>query len=707
MQNLMVDALIRVRMTDGRTDAMSLPEVYASMVTDRVAAFPALRGHQRHAWHALLAQLGVLALHRAGRTAIPAQAGAWRALLRDLTPESPGDEPWHLVVDRTDQPAFMQCPAPGGLGAYRSACKTTPDDLDLLVTSKNHEQKVSVAVRSAPDDWLFALVDLQTMAGFMGGGHYPIARMNRGFSSRPCLGLAPADRGPGSHLVHDMRGMLVARAALLDRYSFEPDTGLALVWTMPWDGTTALDLSQLDPYFVEVCRRVRLLSGGAGIVALLAPTKCARIDAKALNGDVGDFWTPVTVKDRKALSVSEVGFTYDRLLMLLLAGRIYTLPPAMHVDPAASNRWRLVARGVAGGRGMTSGYHERTDIVLSAETVAALLGGEGRAELIRLADTQMDEVGEVRLALQFAVQIAVSGGEASEALGEKDRDRAEAYTRRLDAVTDRLFFEALDARFRARATDPRAAADRRRAFAQSLIDAAVRLLGEATATGVCPVLRRPRARLQAWRAFWGSLRRPESVFAGRQSDIVPSTDTTDGLVVGRDVTADPGCDVAGIADEIAGLDRRTVAALRHGPLATAATTTLVRSLVGRHASGATDTVDIAAAARLVQVIAILTPKGSTGQSAHRSTRTLGAALVAAGFSESSLSRAFVDPHTTQPALLLRACRQLAAVAPLFDLRLLARLLLVGDDACKREITREYVRAQFAALMPTKPDREPF
>ena len=66
MHNLLVDAMVRVRFTDGTLDTLSLPEVYASMVADRVVAFSALRCHQRHAWHAFLAQLGVIALHGGG-----------------------------------------------------------------------------------------------------------------------------------------------------------------------------------------------------------------------------------------------------------------------------------------------------------------------------------------------------------------------------------------------------------------------------------------------------------------------------------------------------------------------------------------------------------------------------------------------------------------------------------------------------------------
>ena len=144
MHNLIVDPLIGVRMLDGTPGAMSLPEVYAALVGDRVAAFPALRPHQQHAWHAFLAQLGAIALYRAGRETLPDTAPAWRTLLRTLTPTFDRDEPWRLIVEDPTQPAFMQCPVPGGVGTYRHI-RTTPDDLDLLVTAKNHDVKRGVA----------------------------------------------------------------------------------------------------------------------------------------------------------------------------------------------------------------------------------------------------------------------------------------------------------------------------------------------------------------------------------------------------------------------------------------------------------------------------------------------------------------------------------------------------------------------------------
>ena len=46
-----------------------------------------------------------------------------------------------------------------------------------------------------PDDWLMALVSLQTQEGVMGAGKYGVARMNSGYGSRGCSAVVrPARR---------------------------------------------------------------------------------------------------------------------------------------------------------------------------------------------------------------------------------------------------------------------------------------------------------------------------------------------------------------------------------------------------------------------------------------------------------------------------------------------------------------------------------
>ena len=199
MHNLLTDPLLRARLSDGTVEALSLPEVYEVLAADRVDSFPALRPHQRHAWHAFLAQLGALALYRAGRGTPPESAKEWGSLIRGLTTDFGDDDPWRLIVEDPAQPAFMQCSTPKGLGDHRRRV-IAPDDLDILVTAKNHDLKRTIAIEAMPEDWIFALIDLQTMAGFFGAGNYGIARMNGGYSTRPCLGLAPGRGGTGSAL---------------------------------------------------------------------------------------------------------------------------------------------------------------------------------------------------------------------------------------------------------------------------------------------------------------------------------------------------------------------------------------------------------------------------------------------------------------------------------------------------------------------------
>ena len=148
-------------MSGGATAHASLPEIYAALMRDEIDAFPALRPHQRHAWHAFLVQLGVMAVHRAGLSDPPEEAEEWPRLLRGLTSDFPDDEPWHLVVDDIAKPAFMQPPASSEdkRKEYKNRVET-PDELDMLVTGKNHDLKINVAANSRPGRLALRAADL-------------------------------------------------------------------------------------------------------------------------------------------------------------------------------------------------------------------------------------------------------------------------------------------------------------------------------------------------------------------------------------------------------------------------------------------------------------------------------------------------------------------------------------------------------------------
>ena len=245
-------------------------------------------------------------------------------------------------------------------------------------------------------------------------------------------------------------------------------------------------------------------------MAVTAGSRAPRIAAKIANGDVGDFWIPVNRESSKALSLSPATLRYDRLVKLICE-KDFKHPPAMKVDSSKQGRWRLVARGVAGGQGKTEGYHERSDVVFRPRTVRALFRKEQRDELARVAEEQMDEIREVNEALRFGVATAASGGKVADKLTRADRKHADPYSRRLHTIADASFFAALEERFLA--ADEAKAATCRASFARILIDAAERLLDDAIDTVPCTSIHRHRARARGVSAFWGRLRGARSVFS--------------------------------------------------------------------------------------------------------------------------------------------------------------------------------------------------
>ena len=289
--NLLAEASIRVVRRGGRTERHSLPATFALLLTNEVVSFPALRPHQRHAWHAFLAQLGTQALHKAGQIGDkfdpPGDATAWQELLFGLAPD---EDAWTLVT-QPDRPALLQPALPDGLASLKKSLQT-PDELDMLVTAKNHDLKQAVMVRAEPDDWVFALVSLQTMEGILGAGKYGISRMNGGYGNRPALGIVPPG-GPGAHLRRDIGRMLALRDDTVARSQCMQEGGIGLLWLVPWDGTTSLSLSALDPYYIEICRRVRLVAANDGrISALAGSSKVPRVLSPP-GGVTGDPWAPL------------------------------------------------------------------------------------------------------------------------------------------------------------------------------------------------------------------------------------------------------------------------------------------------------------------------------------------------------------------------------------------------------------------------------
>ncbi len=494
LHSLLDEPLLSVEDDQGRRSGVTLPGLLARLSRGEGVELTAIQAHQQHAWHAFTVQLAAIALTRARRTVEEvSEEAAWRALLVEAaTKDGGGPEAFSLVVGDLSKPAFMQPPVPGGsLAALKYEHAKPSSALDVLSTAKNHDVKMDRIAQPAIEHWILALVTLQTMQGFYGRGNYGIARMNSGYGSRPCVAYAP-DISASSRFVHDLRLVLAARDALLDR-GFARKGELGLVWCAPWDGSASLELADLDPFFIEVCRRVRLVAANGRIVAHRGSSEVARIDGSQLTGNTGDPWTPVARKSGKALTVPENGFTYERIQDLMFGD--WAPPAAGDPDRAAGRYW--VGQVLARGEGGTGGYHERwVPVPSKARSFLAKL--DARAALGKRAQEWVSFAKIARLnILKPALLNLLQGG--PEKL-KFDDDRGEPFLAHLNQAIDAVFLPMLFE------SAGQVAEDANLAFGKKLLELARAELDRATTAVPMSSARRYRAISYAYRSFWGAAR---------------------------------------------------------------------------------------------------------------------------------------------------------------------------------------------------------
>ena len=473
-------------------EILSLPGLLAAMARSEVASFPALRPHQRPAWHMFLVQMATLALSNAGETRLPEDEETWRAALRGLTRDFPDDEPWCLVVENRGMPAFLQTPDPGGIGWIAVA---TPDALDMLITARNHDVKREVAHDAAPQDWIFALVSLQTMEGFGGTGNYGVARMNGGSSSRVMIALAPAIGGgraidPSAWWRRDVQHLLAERDGI---------AGDALLWCLPWPEEQQLDLAGLDPLFIEVCRRVRLAEDGGGLRAERTTSKAARIAAKEARGMTQDPWAPVHLGEAKTLTLSDRDWTYGLLTELFYSGKWQMPPLAKEAGQEEESAAVLVAEAFARGNSRTDGFKSRV-VPVPAAVRKEMFG----TSAVGLSDEQIKAIEGVDKALRDGLALIAAEGDR-ERLGKAEYARTRPARAALHRVADALFFPTLWNKLAAGSADGRHEAHMR--FLRQLVRAARDEFACAAPGIPCARIMQPRAEVRGRAALEAALRR--------------------------------------------------------------------------------------------------------------------------------------------------------------------------------------------------------
>ncbi len=435
---LLTEPIFTLTVARGRAEQSSLPGVLARLSRGEEIEFLGLQAHQQHPWHAFLVQLAALALVGDGeRGPIPEDEAGWERRLLALSEEQV--EPWCLVVEDLTKPAFMQPPVPEGSLATLKNVHRVPATLDVLVTAKGHDVKTERMAHAAPQHWVFTLITLQTFEGYSGRKHYGIVRMNGGFASRPCVSVAP-DLSWSRRFQRDLPLLRRRYKTLVEDYGLQAEGGHKLLWLLPWDGSESISIDSCAPFFIEVCRRVRLIVEEGRLVARAGTSMVRRIYGASETGDVGDLWSPVRKKDQAVLTVSDSGFTYRMLPQILFGNGDFMRSPASEVGPQDRGELLFLARVLVRGQGKTGGYRERV-VPIPPRALSFMAKVDDRSKLAKMAEEHIKIVAEVqRRVLRPALCALLQGG--NDKLDLRD-EGARPWIDRHDALIDRIFFDQL------------------------------------------------------------------------------------------------------------------------------------------------------------------------------------------------------------------------------------------------------------------------
>ncbi len=381
--NILQDPVFRV--TDHHhPHTLTLPEVLEALGRDAVDHFLGLQGHQQDAVHVFLSYLAATILARRHET-IPRQpADFWLSGFRALA-RRPDDDAWTLVVANQDHPAFLQPPvlSPPALSPEKYP---TPDALDVLNSSQNHEIKKNRASHAYPDEWIYALITLQMMSPYLGQGTSAISRM---YANQRLIVEVTDNLRYGPRWSHAVTRLLAYRPTLLREPYLYRDDGVTLTWVPPWPVGESLSLRELDPFYIDISRRIRLVATDTGCQALkINPTNdnTPRIAAKTQNGNLGDAWIPVNIDPgpknnlpHRALSTEKVDAAF---LQRILFERHVILAPLQRPERAWQESLYFIISLLIRGKnaGQTDGF-SRTVLRIPAPAQHTIFGPVAQRDL--------------------------------------------------------------------------------------------------------------------------------------------------------------------------------------------------------------------------------------------------------------------------------------------------------------------------------------
>lgn len=476
--SLLREQLLHYRLRGtGERIAATLPELFVAMAKDQVQDFPVLRTHQRHAWHAFLVQLAAIALQRSAQVEPFETEQEWSAALLALTPNDADGAAWCLVSP-VNRPALLQAPVLSGLDA-KWETKNTADQIDIIKVSKNHDLKAQRMMRASVEDWIYALVSLQTQSPSDSGSYKESSRMDGGWGRRAGIGIVPPG-GYGARWLRDLKILLSERNAISEKYNFNQQ-GISLAWLVPWDGAekSMLSVTELDPFYIEVTRRIRMICELNVLIAKTTTTPNSRIRPLA-GGLTGDIWSPIgSDKDGlKVITIRPSGLNYKTAVRLLVPGD-FEFSPAMKLqrsDPTVG--LSLHMESIAWGpKNTNAGYHSRD--VRIGKKLAAMLAVMKKNEtdaLATISKSRVEQIDDVGWMLKQALMVLFTSD--SDSRSNTVKERANRFFQPFDAQCDSNFFPELIEEFEA---DDRE--DVREKWLRKLADRAERVLNAAFAAG--------------------------------------------------------------------------------------------------------------------------------------------------------------------------------------------------------------------------------
>lgn len=507
MHDLLNEDIIGVQTPDGLR-RVSLPSLLGLLSAGRVDGYTGLRPHQADPWHVFLVQVAASILARRPADPPPSDPEFWLHGLLDLA----GGEAtaWELVVEDVKRPAFLQHPWAGGgtdasafgLKPDRSPKASTADELDVLVTAKNHDVKAFRLTQSDAETWLYAALLYQTTSGFLGAGNYGIVRMNGGFGSRPVISWV-SDIHPSRRFVEELGVLCAIREEVAGAYGYAK-RGVVLTWLSPWRRSEhQYFLPDLEPWFVEAARPLRLYrTKGGELFALGATSQARQIGPKTLeSGDVGDPWIPINTADKKkgrsAMTLTASGFTPERVTALIFE-QDFELTPLQRARTGTGGGW-FTASVLARGQGTTEGFH-RVALPVPPKARLAFGNKERRSSLAAFAQVLLGDAKHLRTALNHALTLYAEGGPDT---ADFDRKAVKAWVNqalnRFGTCWESLYFPTL---WRAADEDREQV---RASWQVELTHEAIRYLEASMARLPLSSNRRWRAEIRAGNAFRNSL----------------------------------------------------------------------------------------------------------------------------------------------------------------------------------------------------------